>query len=215
LKLWDVGLDEIRFHPVAPRAFELAEFAAKETGMSVGFEIPIAPGLEEWAKSVVREASKIGAKFVNLNEMEVSEKNLKKLFMRGLRPSRSRPYAVEGALKAALEVMKWAKDNVSLAVHFCPVSFKDSVQLKNRMRRTAKNDFKWFEEPTEDGTVLWGELECKEPLAGVGEECRKNRTCIPPNEELLKKLARENDCKAFLIEAYPTRSRTILREEEF
>lgn len=214
LSLWSAGLDEIRFHPVTPRAFELAEYAVRETGMDVGFEIPIAPGLEKWAMGVVEEASRIGAKFVNLNEMEFSERNSRRLLLRGLKPSRVRPYAVEGALEAARRVLEWAREHSSVYVHFCPVSFKDSVQLKNRMRRLAEADARWFEKVTEEGTVVWGELECREEPVEESEKCREGRVCLPPDESKLRRIAREKDCRVFLVEAYPTRNRMVLHEEE-
>ncbi len=149
------GLDEIRFHPARREFVERARLARALTGMSVGFEIPIGPGLEEWAKEIIRKADEYGLDFVNLNELEFVEPNAQSLLARGLRESRRRPFTVEGALEAAVRVLEWAAANASVPVHFCPAPFKDAIQTRNRLRRTAEVDTRWNEHPTPAGTVRW------------------------------------------------------------
>ena len=156
--LWRAGLDEIRFHPVRGDYLKGVEYAVRLTRMRVGAEIPIAPGLEGWAKEVIRFVDSVGGHFVNMDEMEFAEPNREALRLRGLRPSDSRQAAVRGALRAAIEVLRWAEGNVKVPVHFCPVSFKDLVQVRNRFRRTATRDLRWYELPLPDGTVARGEL---------------------------------------------------------
>lgn len=158
LALWRAGLDEIRFHPVSRRYMKGIEYAVKLTGMRVGAEMPIAPGLEDWVKEVIRFVDSVGGHFVNLDEMEFAEPNRESLRLRGLRPDEARDAAVKGALRAALEVLSWAESNVKVPVHFCPVSFKDLVQVRNRYRRTALRDLRWYEAPLSDGTVARGEV---------------------------------------------------------
>ncbi len=177
------GLDEIRFHPTLPRLTERIGVARRLTSMSVGVEIPVGPGLISWAKKIILEAERQGAEFVNLNELEFVEPNAKHLLARGLRESRKRPFTVEGALEAALEVVAWASENVSIPVHFCPASFKDSIQTRNRLRRLAKIDARWCEKPTGKGTLVW---------RSNSSTCLPPDTCIPGAVE---------------VEAYPTRSR--------
>ena len=149
-----VGLDEIRFHPTREEFLERAAWAKRHTGMSVGVEIPVGPGLEEWARRIIIEADRLGLDFVNLNELEFVEPNARALLARGLRESRRRPFTVEGALEAAVRLVEWASENVGIPVHFCPASFKDSVQTRNRFRRTAYTDMAWNEEPTGQGTLI-------------------------------------------------------------
>ncbi|MCS7106737.1 MAG: radical SAM protein [Acidilobaceae archaeon] len=149
------GLDEIRFHPTSP-AFVKAVGRAREVGLQAGVEIPIAPRMEEWAKGIIERAMKLGASFVNLNEMEIAEPNARALLARGYRESRRRPFVVEGAYEAALRVLEWAQEK-GYPVHFCPASFKDSVQTRNRFRRLAELDRRWYEEPTPEGTLRWTE----------------------------------------------------------
>lgn len=156
--LWAAGLDEIRFHPVRKEYMKGIEYAVRLTGMRVGAEIPIAPGLEGWAEEVISFVDRVGGHFVNLDEMEFAEPNREALRVRGLRPSDDRDAAVRGSLEAAIKVLRWAESNVRVPVHFCPVSFKDLVQVRNRFRRTARRDARTYEVPLSDGTIAWGEV---------------------------------------------------------
>ena len=158
LSLWRAGLDEIRFHPVRPEYFKAIELATRLTDMRVGAEIPIAPGLEAWAIDVIKAVERAGGSFVNLNEMEFSDTNYDRLRVRGLAPSPSRYPAVRGALEAALTVLRWASENASVAVHFCPASYKSTFQVRNRFRVTARRDLAWYEAMTPDGLIARGEV---------------------------------------------------------
>ncbi|MDM7274947.1 MAG: radical SAM protein [Thermoprotei archaeon] len=206
-----VGLDEIRFHPVNVKFLKAVE-KAKSVGLEVGVEIPIAPGLEEWAIRVISEAYSRGASFVNLNEMEFVEPNAENLLARGYRESRLRPFTVEGALEAAMKVLEWAGENSKIPVHFCPAPFKDSIQTRNRFKRLAKLDRAWYEHPTRDGTLIWGEL--RGATHEIGEECGPASTCTPPDTVMLKQLASRYGAKAYIVEALPTRSRVPVSLQE-
>ncbi len=199
--LWLSGLDEIRFHPVDLRFLKSVERAVKYTGMVVGIEIPIAPGLEEWAMKVILEASRIGVSFVNLNEMEFVEPNAVSLRIRGYKESKRRPFTVEGAFETALKIIEWAKNHNLAPVHFCPAQFKDTIQTRNRMRRLATLDRSWYEKPTRDGTLSW--IEIRDPRGVV--------TRVHP--DLVRDIQSEG-CSVTLIEAYPTRERFKIAEYE-
>jgi len=199
--LWVSGLDEIRFHPVDLRFLRSVEWAVKYTGMSVGIEIPIAPGLEEWAKKVILEASRIGVSFINLNEMEFVEPNSTSLRLRGYRESRKRPFTVEGALETALKVVEWAVSNNLAPTHFCPAPFKDSIQTRNRMKRLAALDRSWYEKPTNDGTVVWAEVRSN------------NKNTVTLHPDLVKEM-NTRETPITIVEAYPTRRRLIISEHE-
>ncbi len=209
------GLDEIRFHPTRRGLIGRVGLARRLTGMSVGVEIPIAPGMEEWAIWVIREAERLGAEFVNLNEMEFVAPNAGQLMLRGYTEDPQRPFTVKGSLKAALRVLEWARDNAGIPVHFCPARFKDAIQTRNRLRRLARLDARWFEEPTGHGTVRWGELRDPARQPEVGEECGPRVYCLPPDPKLLARAARLYGGKPVIVEAYPTRSREpVVTEEE-
>ncbi len=211
----EAGLDEIRFHPTRREFIERVALARKLTSMSVGVEIPVAPGMEEWAIWVIREAERLGAEFVNLNEMEFVAPNASQLMLRGYTEDPMRPFTVKGSLTAALKVLEWARDNTGIPVHFCPARFKDAIQTRNRLRRLASLDARWFEEPTGHGTVRWGELRSPHIKPDVGEECGPHVYCLPPDRELLAAAARLYGGKAVIVEAYPTRSREpVVSEEE-
>ncbi|MEB3788904.1 MAG: radical SAM protein [Desulfurococcales archaeon] len=192
-RLDQIGLDEIRFHPTHDSFLEKIKLAVSYTSISTGVEIPIAPGLLEWAKKIILYADKVGAEFVNLNELEFVSPNARQLMIRGYRESKKRPFTVEGALEAAIRIVEWARENVSIPVHFCPATFKDKIQTRNRLRNTAVLDRRWCESVTRDGTLLYYSIDA-------------NNTCFPVSHECMP--------GSTLIEAYPTRSRRpIVREE--
>lgn len=199
--LWRAGLDEIRFHPVDLRFLKAVERAVKYTGMTVGVEIPIAPGLEEWAKRVILEASRLGVSFINLNEMEFVEPNAVNLRLRGYRESRVRPFTVEGSLEAGVRVVEWARRMGLAPVHLCTASFKDSIQTRYRMRRTAELDRSWYERPTAEGTLVWAEVEDESGGAKVAP--------LDAVQEALRVGYRVR-----VVEAHPTRSRLRVSEAE-
>jgi pyruvate formate-lyase activating enzyme-like uncharacterized protein len=213
--LWLAGLDEIRFHPTDPSFEDRITMAARLTGMSVGAEIPIAHGMEEYAVRVIRAVERAGGSFVNLNEMEFVEPNARSLAMRGYRESRERPFTVEGALEAGIRVVEWASRNSKIPVHFCPAPFKDSIQTRNRLARQAAADQRWYEEPTSEGTLLWGELRSPErrPPEGLAEEHGPGTFRTHPEKRLLKKLEELYGGEAFIVEGYPTRTRKPIVSE--
>lgn len=151
----NAGLDEIRFHPTIEKLVGRVGLAKKYTSMDVGVEIPVSPNLLEWAKRIMIETDRQGVDFINLNEMEFVAPNASALMQRGLREDPSRPFTVKGAYKAAVELVKWAADNIRAPVHFCPASFKDAIQTRNRLLRTAHIDRRWNETVTANGTVVF------------------------------------------------------------
>ena len=212
--LWEAGVDEIRFHPTSLDLLDRISMAREHTGMSVGVEIPIAPGMEEWAVKIIVEAERRGGEFVNLNEMEIVEPNARALMARGYREDPERPFTVKGSLEAALRVLEWASRNSGIPVHFCPASFKDRLQTGNRLRNTALRDAYWYEEPTKEGTVIWGELRGSSAPRGLGVECRPGAVCLPPDPKLLSTLAARYGGEAYIVEAHPTPNRVpVVREE--
>ncbi|MGC8567125.1 MAG: radical SAM protein [Caldisphaera sp.] len=198
VSLWKAGLDEIRFHLVKDYFKNAIKHASSLTEMKVGAEIPIAKGLENWAINVINDVEANGGSFVNLDEMEFVEPNAIALISRGLSEDENRPFVVKGSYEAALKVLEWAKDNSKINVHFCPASFKDSIQTKNRFINLARNDKRWYEEITKDGTVKWAEI-----------LDNKNIKINPSYANYFK------GYKIKIYEAHPTRDRKpIISEEE-
>ncbi len=160
-KLAEAGLDEIRFHPpqevwekLEQSPYSEAVKNAKDLGISTGIEIPALEGAEK----VAIFAEKKGI-FLNLNELEFSENNSEALLERGFSLESDTSNAVAGSLKLA----KAALCNCDKG-HLCSSTYKDAVQLRERLRRIAKNTAREFDEVTEDGTLMYGVIEEKDPI---------------------------------------------------
>ncbi|AFZ69999.1 hypothetical protein Calag_0217 [Caldisphaera lagunensis DSM 15908] len=198
VSLYKAGLDEIRFHPVKDEYKIAISYASKLTKMRVGAEIPIAKGLENWAIDIIKTVEKYGGSFVNLDEMEFVEPNARALISMGLNEDKNRPFTAKGSLEAALKVLEWARENSNIYVHFCPASFKDAIQTKNRFTRLSRNDKKWYEEITKDGTIKWAEV-----------NINGNIIKINPND-----IYNYKGYEIKILESHPTRDRKPIINEE-
>ncbi len=173
-ELEDAGLDEIRFHPSPEYWGNMKESrhdalirAALKTGMDVGAEVPSLPDFAEQLLSLAEYLESVGAKFLNLNELEFASTNEKALHARGYAPKSDISAAVAGSGDAALRVIKqfYKKHRgASLAIHYCSAGFKDGIQLRRRLARRAKNVAKPYEMATGEGTLLKGVIK----VAGAG-----------------------------------------------
>ena len=153
------GLDEIRFHPIDKRYWEKIRLAKEYTNMSVGAEIPAIPGQESYLKELILYLEKIGAEFINLNELEVSETNKEALLFRGFRINTD-GVSISGSRETALEILKWARENnLRIKVHFCPAKLKDAVQTLKRLRRISERIRAPHQHMTRDGLLTWVEIE--------------------------------------------------------
>ena len=155
-RLQDAGLDEIRFHPpqeswptLEQSPYSEAIMTAKALGVNPGIEVPALKGVEK----IVSFAEKTGI-FLNLNELEFSESNSKALMDLGFSLKSDSSNAAAGS-------MEYAKTSLCSGgkVHFCSSAYKDAVQLRKRLQRTAKNTARQFDEVTEDGTLVYGIIE--------------------------------------------------------
>jgi len=224
-KLYDAGLDEIRFHPdlFNPNSklfkVEIENIRnAFDFDWDVGGEIPSVPGQLERMRWYAEFLDSLGAKFLNVNELEFSETNLRNLLRRGYRPISNESSAIKGSLKLGLKLLEWGEENTSLSYHLCTAKLKDAVQLRNRLRRTAKNVAKPYMEITEDGTLRFGIAEYEDldelyellvndaevPPEWLYINREKGRIEMP--EEVVLELAEaiEGDVRFFIVEEYPT-----------
>jgi len=218
-KLARVGLDEIRFHISTEKESEV--LASVGDSLSVGVEIPAIPGNLEPLKRLIKSFEKYRVDFLNINELEFTETNADELKKRGYRLKRNTVAAVEGSESTAKKLLEWAVDNTELNIHYCPLSLKDEVQLKNRLLRRAKNIAKPYEQITRGGLLLKGVITFED--AGrvnqlysifrkykVSEELiyfnpRKLR--VETSVRIAKRIAREAKKKGFkvgILEEYPT-----------
>jgi len=231
-RLKEAGLDEIRFHPpmgwwdkMATSPWNVLVPEARKAGLRVGLEVPGIPGKEEALVAFVQWADAVGAEFVNFNELEFSEANMDALAARGLEFLNDSSNVVRGSRETArLVVERSLKARLkTTTVHFCASTYKDSVQLRKRLQRRAKNTERPLDGRTPDGTILFGVVEA--PLAEldalhrrlVGElGVPRDLVVINHDEERLEvapwileeahvRLGLEGRC--FVVEVHPTATR--------
>lgn len=222
-KVARAGLDEIRFHPPVGLWSRLGrtDFAtslklSKRIGLSVGLEVPAIPGREKELAALVESADSLGLDFVNLNELEFSETNWKRLRALGFDVKYDVSSAVAGSQESALDLLR---SDAAVPLHYCSSSFKDGVQLRRRISRRAKNVRRPHEVLTDDGTLLKGAVETDDP-AGLARalareygvparlmwvDSEKGRLEVAP--WVLEELAPELALDSYLVEEYPTADR--------
>lgn len=162
-------VDEIRLHPphecwdrILETGYARSAVLAREMGFAIGIEVPALPGIGALAAALPL------LDFLNINELEWGETCAAAMRERGLELE-------DGMHNAVLGARQWVKElPADPKVHFCSSVFKDSVQLRERLKRIAANTARPFEEVTDDGTVVYGVLEpagaVDEFLAGLDED---------------------------------------------
>ena len=166
------GLDEIRFHPnpiywnnMKKSPISSIIKSTLKTNCDVAIEIPVIPDMEKEIFTLIQWAESIGIKWINLNELEFSETNAKKLKDKGYKVKDDISSAVKGSQETANKVIKMiGNENFKTGVHYCSSSFKDGIQLRNRIKRRAKNVAKEYEIISEDGTLIKGLIFTKKTL---------------------------------------------------
>ena len=158
-KLLDVGIDELRIHPNLEAADELAPLKlAVDMGFKAGLEVPAIPGFEERTLRIIERAEKLGASFVIINELEMTESNALALQVRGFKLKPGSVSAVQGSWEVAMTLLRYVEE-LGLDGHFCPAYIKDSAQFRNRLRRKARNIAMSHEVITRDPLLVKGVIE--------------------------------------------------------
>jgi len=174
------GLDEIRIHLFEVDDVRIVEKCLK-VGIAAGAEIPSIPGEYEKIVRIGVELEAVGALFLNLNELEITETNASQLLLRGFTPSDRRSFSVKGSYETALRSIRALQSLVeNLNVHFCSAIVKYGVQYKERLLRVASRTRKPYEAVTSEGTL--------KSLVVVPRKGRFYDTV----RKLLKSLGREN-----------------------
>jgi hypothetical protein len=195
--LYSGGLDEIRFHTIGgAKRYGKSVEASKDAGISAGVELPAIPGDEKR----IKEAVGLGIDFLNLNELEFSETNREKMVRRG--------YDTENGI-SAMGSAEFARRMVRLygkkvPINFCSSNFKDGVQLRRRLLRTAKNVAKDYESVTSDGTIIRAVIEnCNIAIPSAHERVGgKIYTSVETLESIAGRLPPR--AVAYISEVYPT-----------
>ncbi|MDH7506776.1 MAG: radical SAM protein [Candidatus Thermoplasmatota archaeon] len=228
-ELVSAGLDEIRFHPM-PQYWNKIQKSpiisaiknALKTDVDVAFEIPALPNNEKRMFSLVKWADENGIAWVNLNELEYSERNCNALSIRGYVVKNDISAAVKESQETALKVLDMvSKENLQVGIHYCSSSFKDGIQLRNRIKRRAKNVAREHEFISEDGTIIKGVIYGKgKSLQRLSLALKKefninsnqlfvnkDKNRIEINILVLEKIAsvlKNRGFECFMVEEYPT-----------
>jgi pyruvate formate-lyase activating enzyme-like uncharacterized protein len=201
-------VDEIRLHPphecwneILKSDFLTSARHAKERGFDIGIEVPALPGLELLIPALPY------LDVLYINELEWGERNAYNMRERGYELADQLHNAIEGAKGWAEELCRHEK------VHWCSSAFKDSVQLRERLKRVAHNTARPFDEITDDGTIVYGVFE---PVSGstdtvasfFAERFEPDSFAVFEGRVemawwLLEKHADELDGKKYVIERYP------------
>lgn len=207
------GLDEIRFHPpqnllpgICKSHYSVSLMQAYELGLSVGIEVPSIACDPDGIISLLKEVDG----FLNLNELEFSETNYFQLKKHGYVPVGDTSSAALGSREVA-QALDYDK------LHFCSSRFKDAIQLRERFKRIAKISARFFDEITDDGTLVYGIIEgsCLPFLKEVGV---KNKMYDVRDDTveiawwIAEKFAGELKnigCKVSVIERYPMKNGMI------
>jgi len=201
-------VDEIRLHPprecwetILDTGYITAAHHARAMGFAVGIEVPALPGLELLVPALAY------LDFLNVNELEWGETNAAAMRERSYEPEDGVHNAVRGARDWADELLRHNK------VRWCASSFKDSVQLRERLKRIAMNTARPFDEVTDDGTVVYGVLEL--PAKGRDACLTRCRDALEPGSFaeftdriemawwLLDEKGVEVSGKRYVVERYP------------
>ncbi len=156
-KLFDAGLDEIRFHPdLDDQSLWPRLDLAKKYAWKIGVEIPAIPGYEEKTKRLVDFI--VGkVEFLNLNELERSDTQAAhyKLDEKGFEQKDRISYGIKGSKEMAFSVMEYANKK-GLKAHFCTAKLKDAVQMTKRLQLRAQHTALPFDIQTKAGTLIHG-----------------------------------------------------------
>lgn len=214
-KLNNAGLDEIRFHPAKKDWNNVKK--ALEFDWDVGCEIPVIPDEKNKITEFIDFIDKIGVKFLNLNELEISETNFAEMQKMGFRQRSDTSYAVKGSEELAKELLDYCAKNTSLNVHYCTVKLKDSVQLRNRIKRRARNAKRDYDIMTGEGLLLRGAIyipelypsfDYSERLMKIGSNER--RKILLKLDVIAKEMQRNFDIPPKLIELDEIRLRILI-----
>jgi pyruvate formate-lyase activating enzyme-like uncharacterized protein len=220
------GLDEFRLH-IPPylwgglegrgRAYRNTLLRARELGMRQGVEVPVVPGHLRELRALIHALEELPVDFVNLNELEFSPTNERKLWAEGFQGN-PRGWGVRGSRREAEALVR--EGSWTVPIHFCSSGFKDSVQLRERLKRRAARTARPFQRITRDGTLVMGIVELPHGEADLPRVLRAlggppgpgkdtyvvdlARRRVVLGAERLRGLARRLPFPAFEVELYPT-----------
>ena len=169
-KLFEAGLDEIRFHlDLSDKKLWEKLKLAKTFQWDVGVEVPLIIGKEKELKELIDfVAGKYdGSKkidFLNLNELEIADNQH---YSQEGQPKDDLSYAIEGSLDLGLRLLRYIEEHeLKLPTHLCTAKLKDAIQLSERIKRESLGMKKGFDIVDEEGMLLRGALYLPELMPG-------------------------------------------------
>jgi uncharacterized protein len=223
-KLFNSGLDEIRFHPDLDNdKFWSRIMLANKFNWNVGIEIPAIPG---YYNKIMEMFDQIGSyiSFLNINELEISDTNGNKLGEIGFICKNKISYAIKGSQELALKLIEKIKSkNSKLKIHYCTSKLKDAVQMANRLKLRAKSVAQKYDLVTDEGMLIRGVIYNNKNYKGIINKLIKDYN-IPENlieydkkrkqiliaSWVLNEIYKELPYKSSIITEYPTWDRMIV-----
>tara|TARA_B100001113_G_scaffold149481_1_gene122597 strand:+ start:1108 stop:2250 length:1143 start_codon:yes stop_codon:yes gene_type:complete len=234
----EAGLDEIRFHflDMESEKYTQTMAACVESGMLTGVEIPCEPDKEDELMELLETMRDMPVQFLNLNELEITVGNHDNMEIRGFNLSeeitagaagsgelatRMRDRVMAASIGAADPEDGTVREPYPYHLKFCTATYKDSGQLRRRFIRRGEHTISPHEILTEDGTLLFGAVDCsQEDSEGWIEEIH-TETGLPrrfmlydsENERIelplsmAEELVGDIDAPISLVEVHPTHER--------
>ena len=173
----EAGLDEIRFHFLDLESEKYTETMAAcvESGMLTGVEIPCEPDKENELMELLETMRDMPVQFLNLNELEITVGNHNNMELRGFNLSdeitagaagsgelatRMRDRVMAASIGARDPEEGTVREPYPYHLKFCTATYKDSGQLRRRFIRRGEHTISPHEILTEDGTLLFGAVDC-------------------------------------------------------
>ena len=234
----EAGLDEIRFHFLDLESEKYTETMAAcvESGMLTGVEIPCEPDKENELMELLETMRDMPVQFLNLNELEITVGNHDNMEVRGFNLSdeitagaagsgelatRMRDRVMAASIGVADPEDGTVREPYPYHLKFCTATYKDSGQLRRRFIRRGEHTISPHEILTEDGTLLFGAVDCSRVDSEVWIEEIHTETGLPrrfmlydsENERIelplsmAEELVGEIDAPISLVEVHPTHER--------
>ena len=234
----EAGLDEIRFHFLDLESEKYTETMAAcvESGMLTGVEIPCEPDKENELMELLETMRDMPVQFLNLNELEITVGNHDNMELRGFNLSdeitagaagsgelatRMRDRVMAASIGAPDPEEGTVREPYPYHLKFCTATYKDSGQLRRRFIRRGEHTISPHEILTEDGTLLFGAVDCSLEDSEEWIEEIHTETGLPrrfmlydsENERIelplsmAEELVGEIDAPISLVEVHPTHER--------
>ncbi|MBR9676330.1 radical SAM protein [Candidatus Woesearchaeota archaeon] len=152
-KLFNAGLDEIRFHPDLNKEREWEKIGiASKYKWKVTLEIPAIPKKYSQIKKLI-ETTAEWIDYLNINELELADNSFSTLG-RDYEAKNELSYAVKGSQNTAYHIMRHAAKLGVKNIHYCTATLKDKYQLANRIKKRGKSIKKSFDKLTKEGMIV-------------------------------------------------------------